>query len=67
MTPKGSDIPMLLMRMQATDKKKWEALKAQLIDFGKRSGHVSKHRRKKLRWIYGQSIPTESQGERSEL
>ena len=36
--PEGSDVPMLLMRMQATDKKRREALKAQLVEFGKRSG-----------------------------
>ena len=35
--PEGGDVPMLLMRMQATDKKRWEALKARLVDFGKRS------------------------------
>ena len=35
--PEGSDIPMLLMEIQATDKKRWDALKAQLVDFGKRS------------------------------
>ena len=36
--PEGSDIPMRLMRIQATQKKRWEALKAQLIEFGKLSG-----------------------------
>ena len=35
--PEGGDVPMLLMRIQATDKKRWEALKAQLVEFGKRS------------------------------
>ena len=35
--PEGGDVPMLLMRMQATDKKRWEALKARLVEFGKRS------------------------------
>jgi len=36
--PEGSDIPMLLMRIKATEQKQWEALKAQLIEFGKSSG-----------------------------
>ena len=36
--PEGSDIPMRLMRIKATNKEKWEALKARLIEFGKRSG-----------------------------
>ena len=36
--PEGSDIPIRLMRIKATNKEKWEALKARLIDFGKSSG-----------------------------
>ena len=36
--PEGSDVPMRLMRTQATKKKEWEALKAKLVEFGKRSG-----------------------------
>ena len=36
--PEGSDIPMRLMRIKATNKEKWEALKARLIEFGKHSG-----------------------------
>ena len=36
--PEGSDVPMRLMQTQATEKKRWEALKAQLVEFGKRSG-----------------------------
>ena len=36
--PEGSDIPMLLMRIKATEQKQWEALKIQLIEFGKSSG-----------------------------
>ncbi len=36
--PEGSDVPMLLMRMEATQQKRWQALKAQLIEFGKSSG-----------------------------
>ena len=35
--PEGSDVPMLLMRIEATEKERWEALKAQLIRFGKSS------------------------------
>jgi len=32
--PEGSDIPMYLMRIEATPKKEWEKLKQQLIEFG---------------------------------
>ena len=36
--PEGSDIPMFLMRIEATQQKEWEKLKAQLVEFGKSSG-----------------------------
>lgn len=36
--PEGSDVPMLLMRIEATQKDDWEALKAQLVEFGRNSG-----------------------------
>ena len=36
--PEGGDVPMQLMRMQATERGRWEGLKEQLIEFGKRSG-----------------------------
>ena len=36
--PEGSDIPIRLMRIKATNKEKWAALKARLIEFGKSSG-----------------------------
>ena len=36
--PEGSDIPMYLMRIEATKKKEWEKLKQQLVEFGKNSG-----------------------------
>ena len=36
--PEGSDVPMYLMRIEATDKKDWEALKTQLVEFGRNSG-----------------------------
>ncbi len=36
--PEGSDIPMHLMLLQTTQKKRWECLKHELIQFGKRSG-----------------------------
>ena len=36
--PEGGDVPILLMQIQATDKKRWKTLKAQLIEFGKCSG-----------------------------
>jgi predicted ATPase len=35
--PEGRDVPTLLMQIQSTQKKRWEVLKAQLIEFGKRS------------------------------
>ena len=36
--PEGSDVPMLLMRTKAAPKPHWEALKEQLVEFGKSSG-----------------------------
>ncbi len=36
--PEGSDVPMYLMRIEATEKKNWEALKTQLVKFGRNSG-----------------------------
>ena len=36
--PGGSDVPMLLMRTEATQKRHWDALKEQLVKFGKSSG-----------------------------
>ena len=36
--PEGSDVPMRLMRIEATKKNEWEALKQQLVEFGKSSG-----------------------------
>ena len=36
--PEGSDIPMYLTRVEATQKEDWEALKQQLVEFGKSSG-----------------------------
>ena len=36
--PEGSDVPMYLMRIEATDKQNWEALKTQLVEFGRNSG-----------------------------
>ena len=36
--PEGSDVPMYLMRIEATQKKNWEALKTQLVEFGRNSG-----------------------------
>ena len=36
--PEGSDVPMHLMRVEATQKENWEALKTQLVEFGKSSG-----------------------------
>ncbi|MYB96678.1 AAA family ATPase [Candidatus Poribacteria bacterium] len=36
--PEGGDVPMLLMRINMTQQKQWEALKGQLVEFGKSSG-----------------------------
>ena len=36
--PEGSHVPMWFMETKATEKEEWETLKAQLVDFGKRSG-----------------------------
>ncbi len=36
--PSGADIPMRLMNLARNDKKAWESLQTQLIDFGKASG-----------------------------
>ena len=36
--PEGSDVPMYLMRIEATQKESWEGLKQQLVEFGKSSG-----------------------------
>ena len=36
--PEGSDVPMYLMRIEATQKENWEALKTRLVEFGRNSG-----------------------------
>ena len=36
--PEGSDIPMYLTRIEATQEKNWESLKQQLVEFGESSG-----------------------------
>ena len=36
--PEGSDVPMYLMRIEATQKENWEVLKQQLVEFGRSSG-----------------------------
>ena len=46
--PEGSDVPMYLMRIEATEKKDWEMLKQQLIEFGKSSGLFQSIKIKKL-------------------
>ncbi|MYC77483.1 ATP-binding protein [Candidatus Poribacteria bacterium] len=46
--PEGSDIPMYLTRIEATQKENWEMLKEQLIDFGKSSGLFQNIKIKKL-------------------
>ncbi len=37
-TPEGSEIPMFLMRLSATNKNEWNELKNSILDFGKASG-----------------------------
>lgn len=46
--PEGSDIPMYLMRIEATQKENWERLKQQLIEFGESSGLFQNIKIKKL-------------------
>ena len=46
--PEGSDIPMLLMRLEATRNDEWKALETQLVEFGKSSGLFQNIKIKKL-------------------
>ena len=46
--PEGSDIPMYLTRVEATQEKDWESLKQQLVEFGKSSGLFENIEIKKL-------------------
>ena len=46
--PQGSDVPMYLMRVEATRKKDWDALKQKLVEFGKSSGLFQNIEIKKL-------------------
>ena len=46
--PEGSDVPMLLMRLERTQTKEWETLKQQLTEFGKSSGLFQNIKIKKL-------------------
>ena len=46
--PEGSDVPMLLMRIEATQKPIWDELKAKLVEFGKSSGLFQNIQIKKL-------------------
>ncbi len=46
--PEGSDVPMYLMRIEATQKENWEGLKQQLVEFGKSSGLFQNIKIKKL-------------------
>ena len=59
--PEGSDVPMQLMERKTTKEKEWEALKQQLVKFGKSSGTVSEHRDCKSKVTRG-FIPTKNQG-----
>lgn len=36
--PEGSDVPMMLMRIAATEQKEWEGLRQSLVEFGEKSG-----------------------------
>ena len=46
--PEGSDVPMLLMRLEATQTKEWDELKKHLTEFGKSSGLFQNIKIKKL-------------------
>ena len=46
--PEGSDVPMYLMRIEATQKENWEGLKQLLVEFGKSSGLFQNIKIKKL-------------------
>ncbi len=46
--PEGSDVPMFLMRIEATQKKDWNTLKEQLVKFGESSGLFQNIKIKKL-------------------
>ena len=46
--PEGSDVPMLLTRIEATQQKEWKDLKQRLIEFGKSSGLFQNIEIKKL-------------------
>ncbi|MCY4401812.1 MAG: AAA family ATPase [Candidatus Poribacteria bacterium] len=46
--PEGSDIPLLLMRLDAAQKNEWEGIKKHLVKFGKSSGLFQNIRIKKL-------------------
>ncbi len=46
--PEGGDRPMYLMRIEANQKEDWEALKSQLVEFGKSSGLFQSIKIKKL-------------------
>ena len=48
--PEGSDMPMYLMQMQATQPERWEALKEELREFGRRSGLFEDVQIKNLKW-----------------
>ena len=37
-SPEGEHIPMLMMRLKYSDKKRWRSLHDELVDFGKKSG-----------------------------
>ena len=46
--PEGSDVPMLLMRLEETQIEEWEELKQHLTEFGKNSGLFQNIKIKKL-------------------
>ncbi len=46
--PEGSDVPMFLMRIEATKKNDWAMLQKQLVDFGESSGLFQNIKIKKL-------------------
>ena len=46
--PEGSDVPMLLRRLEANQTKEWKVLEQELVEFGKRSGLFQNIKIKKL-------------------
>ena len=63
--PEGSDVPMYLMRIEATKKKNWKEIENTISRVWQEFWAIREHRRKKPRALLGGSIPTTGQGARS--